>query len=120
MGSEIQYHFLGPPSSMQIVENKSNSQRQTNVSRRLLPEVVRVLFPQGWDIFLLCPITPWAPLVNPIWWLVVNGGGVANLLEIQDKELNLYFSGGAKYKGRASNALLVLKKFRSEGEVFAM
>ena len=126
MGSEIQYHFLGPPGSAQIVENESNSQRRTNISRRSLPKVVWVLFLQGCNIFrdtkliwrestrnLLCPITPCSPLVNPIWWIVVNegGGGVGY------KELNLYFSGGTKYKGRASNCSFGVKKFRSEGEV---
>ena len=129
MGSEIQYHFLGPPGSAQIVENESNSQRRTNISRRSLPKVVWVLFLQGCNIFrdtkliwrestrnLLCPITPCSPLVNPIWWIVVNGGGGVGY-----KELNLYFSGGTKYKGRASNALLVLKNSdRKEKWVFAM
>ena len=37
------------------------------------------------------------------------------------KELNLYFSGGTKYKGRASNAILVLQNSdRKEKWVFAM
>ena len=45
---------------------------------------------------------------------------LANLFELQDKErlidVDVYFSGGTKYKGRESNALLVLNKFRLEGE----
>ncbi|XP_020607091.1 kelch-like protein 17 [Orbicella faveolata] len=44
---------------------------------------------------------------------------LANLFELQDKErleCDLYVSGGTRYKGRESNALLVLNKFRLEGE----
>ena len=45
---------------------------------------------------------------------------VANLFELQDKErlmdFEVCFSGGTKYKGRESNALLVLNKLRFEGE----
>ena len=45
---------------------------------------------------------------------------LANLFELQDKErlmeFDVFFSGGVRYKGRMSNALLVLNKFRLEGE----
>ena len=45
---------------------------------------------------------------------------LANLFELQDKErlidLDLYASGGTTYIGRGINALLVLNKFRLEGE----
>lgn len=45
---------------------------------------------------------------------------LANLFQLQDKdrliEFDIYFSGGTRYKGRESNALLVLNKFRLEGE----
>ena len=40
---------------------------------------------------------------------------LANLFKLQDNE-RLYVSGGTKYKGRESNALLVLNKFRLDGE----
>ena len=45
---------------------------------------------------------------------------LANLFELQEKErlfgINLDVSGGIQYKGRESNALLVLQKLRLEGE----
>ena len=46
---------------------------------------------------------------------------LANLFELQDKErlhveFDFYDSDGTRYKGRESNALLVLNKFRLEGE----
>lgn len=51
---------------------------------------------------------------------VSKGESLANLFELQDRErlleFNLYVSGGTRYKGRESNALSLLNRFRLEGE----